>query len=410
MRGGRRRACIAVAMIVCDTVSGLRDALDRIRNRTLREKRAARDAAANANGTAAASEQTPVEPGSSVSVGLVATMGYLHDGHAALIAQSRHENDVTVGTIFVNRKQFERDEDFELYPRDQERDCVLFEVNGADVVFAPHSHEELYPQGHETTISCQLLSKRSEGRNRPGHFDGVALIVAKLFILIQPQNAYFGAKDAQQCAIIKRMTTDLNFATRVRIVETVRDPSDGLALSSRNAMLTSHERKYANTLYRSLCAASARMRLSLLHLDNGRSLEFLRRPEGAKRVMYRILSDSLEASGCHTHIDDVSVVNQDTFEVMDGHDTKFSCALILIAVYLGKARLIDNVRVDLESRDQQPSQTEADVIAGFKIADGSEEEMSVLVDDYLVLTYGLARQLREDQNRTKRQRLETTSS
>jgi pantoate--beta-alanine ligase len=184
------------------------------------------------------------------SVGLVPTMGALHAGHLSLFEAARAECDVVVASIFVNPSQFGPQEDFGRYPRDEARDTQLAEDAGVDVIFAP-SVDELYPHGFQTWVDVEKLSKPLEGMFRPGHFRGVATVCAKLFNIVRPQRAYFGQKDAQQAAVIRRLVSDLNFDVEIRVLPTVRD-ADGLALSSRNAFLSDTEREHALVLPRAL--------------------------------------------------------------------------------------------------------------------------------------------------------------
>jgi pantoate--beta-alanine ligase len=185
-----------------------------------------------------------------ISVGLVPTMGAFHAGHRALFAAARSENDVVVVSLFVNPAQFGPDEDLERYPRDDERDARTAEEAGVDFLFVPAA-EELYPAGYETWVDVERLSRPLEGEHRPGHFRGVATVCLKLFNIVRPQRAYFGQKDAQQAAVVKRLVRDLNLELEIRVVPTVRD-ADGLALSSRNAYLTPEERELARALPRAL--------------------------------------------------------------------------------------------------------------------------------------------------------------
>jgi pantoate--beta-alanine ligase len=185
-----------------------------------------------------------------ISVGLVPTMGAFHAGHRALFAAARSENDVVVVSLFVNPAQFGPDEDLERYPRDDERDARTAEEAGVDFLFVPAA-EELYPAGYETWVDVERLSRPLEGEHRPGHFRGVATVCLKLFNIVRPQRAYFGQKDAQQAAVVKRLVRDLNLELEIRVVPTVRD-ADGLAFSSRNAYLTPEERELARALPRAL--------------------------------------------------------------------------------------------------------------------------------------------------------------
>jgi pantoate--beta-alanine ligase len=185
-------------------------------------------------------------------IGLVPTMGAYHAGHVALFEAARAENDSVVASLFVNPAQFAAGEDFARYPRDEARDTQIAEEAGVDVLFAP-PREELYPPGFQTWVEVDELSRPLEGAFRPGHFRGVATVCLKLFNLVRPARAYFGQKDAQQAAVVRRMVRDLNVPTEIRVVATVRDP-DGLALSSRNAYLSPAERAQALALPRALGA------------------------------------------------------------------------------------------------------------------------------------------------------------
>ena len=186
-------------------------------------------------------------------VGLVPTMGAFHDGHLSLIRAARAESELVVVSLFVNPTQFAESADLDRYPRDEERDADVAEAEGVDVLFAP-SVQELYPPGLQTWVEVEELSRGLEGAFRPGHFRGVATVVMKLFGIVQPDRAYFGEKDAQQLAIIRRLVADLNVPVQIVGVPTVREP-DGLALSSRNAQLGPAERQSAIALFRALQTA-----------------------------------------------------------------------------------------------------------------------------------------------------------
>jgi pantoate--beta-alanine ligase len=189
------------------------------------------------------------------SVGLVPTMGALHAGHESLIRAAREENDVVVVSLFVNPAQFNDPRDLEAYPRDERRDGQIAERHGADILFAP-AQDEVYRAGASTKVIVEGLGEVFEGAHRgPGHFAGVCTVVAKLFNMVQPDRAYFGQKDAQQVAVLKRMVADLDFPLEIRVQPTVRDP-DGLALSSRNARLSAEERQRALALNAALQAAA----------------------------------------------------------------------------------------------------------------------------------------------------------
>jgi pantoate--beta-alanine ligase len=206
--------------------------------------------------------------GRSGSVGLVPTMGALHAGHLALVGAARAESDVVVVSVFVNPAQFDDGADLDAYPRDEERDAGLAQDAGADVLFAP-SPDEIYPPGFQTWVDVEEVSRGLEGAFRPGHFRGVATVCLKLFNLVRPRYAYFGQKDAQQVAVIRRLVRDLDLEVTVRAVPTVRDV-DGLALSSRNARLTPPERDAALALPRALATrdpAAARAALAGLDVD-----------------------------------------------------------------------------------------------------------------------------------------------
>jgi pantoate--beta-alanine ligase len=183
-------------------------------------------------------------------IGLVPTMGAYHDGHLALLRAARDENDLVVVSLFVNPAQFDSGDDLAAYPRDEERDARIAAEAGADILFAP-SVEELYPPGYQTWIDVEELSRVLEGAARPGHFRGVATVCCKLFNLVRPTRAYFGQKDAQQVAVLRRMVRDLHLDVELRVLPTVRD-ADGLALSSRNARLSPPERERALALPRAL--------------------------------------------------------------------------------------------------------------------------------------------------------------
>jgi pantoate--beta-alanine ligase len=183
-------------------------------------------------------------------VGLVPTMGALHAGHVSLFEAARRECDLVVASLFVNRAQFALGEDFARYPRDEEADARIAEQAGVDILFAP-SADEIYPDGFQTWVEVEELSKPLEGEFRPGHFRGVATVCLKLFNIVAPQRAYFGQKDVQQAAVLRQMVSDLNLDLELRVLPTVRD-TDGLALSSRNALLSEQERERALALPRAL--------------------------------------------------------------------------------------------------------------------------------------------------------------
>lgn len=253
-------------------------------------------------------------------VGLVPTMGYLHEGHLSLVRQARAENQHVIVTIFVNPTQFGPSEDLSKYPRDLERDLNLLRPLGVDVVWTP-SAEVMYPPGYQTWVEVEALTKGLEGAMRPGHFRGVTTVVAKLFNATQPDKAYFGQKDAQQAAVIRRMAVDLNFPLEVIICPTTRE-GDGLAMSSRNKYLSEAERKAATVLFRALTAAKE-------------LYEFGERDgEKIRSKMKEVLSSEPLAQ-----VQYVSCADYDTLEELEAVKGK---ALLSMAVFFGKTRLIDN--------------------------------------------------------------------
>lgn len=253
--------------------------------------------------------------------GFVPTMGYLHEGHLSLVRRARAENDRVAVSIFVNPTQFGPHEDYARYPRDLERDLRLLEPLGVDLVFIP-SVEEMYPPGFQTWVIVEEVSRPLEGASRPGHFRGVATVVAKLFNILQPDRAYFGQKDAQQTVVIRRMVQDLNIPVEIVICPTVREP-DGLAMSSRNSYLNPEERRAATVLFRALQAAKAR------YEAGERDAERLR--EAMREV---IRAEPL------ARIDYVSVAHPETLQELERVEGP---ALLSLAVYIGTTRLIDNL-------------------------------------------------------------------
>lgn len=257
------------------------------------------------------------------TLGFVPTMGYLHSGHISLVELARQECDFVAVSIFVNPTQFGPKEDFSRYPRDTERDLAMLGEAGASWVFMP-GVEEIYPPGFSTYVQVREVTKRLEGEARPGHFEGVATIVAKLFNLVQPHRAYFGQKDAQQVVVIKKMVSDLNFPLEIRVGQTLREP-DGLAMSSRNVYLNSEERRAALVLYRALTAARQLW-------DQGE-----RRGSTLRDAMSRTLAAEPLARP-----DYVSAADPATLEELD--DTgEAQEALASLAVRIGNTRLIDNM-------------------------------------------------------------------
>ena len=257
-------------------------------------------------------------------LGLAPTMGALHNGHLALVRRGRAENAALAVSIFVNPAQFGDGEDLSRYPRDLARDLALLEAEGVDLVFAPPV-TEIYPPGFDTWIEPGDIAARLEGAARPGHFRGVATVVAKLFNIIRPDRAYFGQKDGQQAAVIRQLIRDLNLGVDLVVVPTVRD-IDGLALSSRNAYLTPEQRAAAPVLYRAL------QRAEQLFAAGVRDAESLR------REIRRVLAEEPLIDA----IDYLSVAAADTLAEMD---TLQGRAMVSAAVRFGTTRLIDNVVV-----------------------------------------------------------------
>ena len=218
--------------------------------------------------------------GPSRDVGLVPTMGAYHEGHLSLFRAARAESEIVVVSLFVNPAQFDADDDLAAYPRDEERDVRIAEEEGVDVVFAPPV-EELYPPGYQTWVEVEELSKGLEGAARPGHFRGVATVCCKLFNLVRPRRAYFGQKDAQQVAVVRRMVRDLHLDLELRVLPTVRD-ADGLAVSSRNARLSPAERERALALPRALATRDPQRARELL---DGVALDYVEVADFEPRVL-----------------------------------------------------------------------------------------------------------------------------
>jgi len=252
-------------------------------------------------------------------IGFVPTMGALHEGHLSLIRRARKETDLVVVSIFVNPIQFNRSSDLRSYPRTLGKDGRLAAAAGADLLFVP-SARQIYPPGFQSFVEVTSLSRRWEGKLRPGHFRGVATVVAKLFNLVTPDAAYFGRKDAQQARIVRQMIRDLNFDIRLEVLPTVREP-DGLAMSSRNRRLPTGARRAAAVLFQSLQEGRR-----LIECGHRRRNEILRRMRQVIR----------QARG--VRIDYVAVVDPDTLEPLEVVRGK---ALLLLAVRVGKTRLID---------------------------------------------------------------------
>jgi pantoate--beta-alanine ligase len=260
-------------------------------------------------------------------VGLVPTMGWLHEGHRALMRRARADNATTVTTIFVNPRQFSDASDYTRYPRDTSADLAICQAEGMDIVWLP-GVEEVYPPGFDTTVSVGAVAQPLEGAARPGHFDGVATVVATLFALVGAEHAYFGQKDAQQVMVISRMAADLALPTEVIPCPTVREP-DGLALSSRNVHLSPAERTAAPVLHRALAAARS------AYEAGEREGEVLR------TLMMEVLATEPSAQVEYASCADALTLQE--LQRIEGP------ALLSLAVVLGSTRLIDNELVGVEA-------------------------------------------------------------
>ncbi len=256
-------------------------------------------------------------------IGFVPTMGYLHEGHLSLVRESKKRSDVTVVSIFVNPKQFGPAEDYNVYPRDLERDRALLEREGVDLVFYPPV-DVMYPEGYKTYVEVEDLQDKLCGKSRPGHFRGVCTVVLKLFNLVQPDEAYFGWKDAQQVIILRKMVEDLNVPVKIVPLPLVRD-HDGLALSSRNTYLSPEERRAALVLKKSLDLAEK------LILDGEKDAGKIR-----EKMIELIAAEPL------ARLDYVEIVKLSNLEPLDRMEGE---ALIALAVFIGRTRLIDNLRI-----------------------------------------------------------------
>ncbi|MDN4593256.1 pantoate--beta-alanine ligase [Polycladomyces subterraneus] len=257
------------------------------------------------------------------TIGFVPTMGYLHRGHQSLMDRARQDCDTVVVSVFVNPLQFGPNEDFDRYPRDLERDAAIAEAAGVDYLFAP-SVDEMYPSKSLTTVTLRRITEPLCGASRPGHFDGVATVVTKLFHIVQPDKAYFGLKDAQQVAVIQQMTEDLNFPVEIVPCPTVREP-DGLAMSSRNVYLSPEERQQATVLYRALRAAKEQIEAGTLTRASDVTA-FLE-----KEIRTQPLAD----------IDYVQVLSYPRLERIDRLENER--IIMAVAVRFGSTRLIDNL-------------------------------------------------------------------
>jgi len=255
------------------------------------------------------------------SVGFVPTMGFLHEGHLALVRRAKMENSAVVVSIYVNPAQFGPREDLGAYPRDLDRDLELLEKEGTDIVFVP-SDDEVYPREFSSWVDVEKVTERLEGASRPGHFRGVATVVAKLFNIVQPTRAYFGQKDVQQVVVIKKMVADLNMGIEIVVVPTVRE-SDGLAMSSRNVYLNPEQRQAATVLFKALALAR--------QLREG--------GEGDAETIRRQMTALIRKEPL-AQIDYVSIADAVTLGELTLIDRP---AVACLAVRMGKTRLIDNM-------------------------------------------------------------------
>ncbi len=262
--------------------------------------------------------------GAGRTIGLVPTMGALHQGHLSLVRRAQQECDVTVVSVFVNPAQFGPNEDYLNYPRDPERDRGLLEREGVDFLFAP-TVEGMYPPGFQSYVTVAQVAAPLEGEFRPGHFRGVATVVAKLFHAVQPHRAYFGQKDAQQCVVVQRMVCDLHLPVEIVVCPIVRE-TDGLAMSSRNAYLNAEERRAALVLYRALSGAHERMQ------------QGERNAAKIAAEMRRLIEQEPSA-----RIDYAAVVDAET---LAPNERVTGRVLVALAVWIGRVRLIDNLLVD----------------------------------------------------------------
>jgi pantoate--beta-alanine ligase len=258
------------------------------------------------------------------TVGFVPTMGYLHEGHLTLARRSHEANNFTIASIFVNPTQFGPHEDFDRYPRDYPRDFAMLEKEKTDFVFLP-TPQEMYPEGYNTWLEVSKVTDRLEGAIRPGHFRGVATVVAKLFNITEPTRAYFGQKDAQQCVVVKKMAADLNMNLEIVIVPTVREP-DGLAMSSRNIYLNPEERQEAPVLHKALTTAH------VMWAEGERDSQKLR------QAMVEIILPKRLGK-----IEYISIADALTLRELEKAEPP---AVISLAVKFGKTRLIDNILLE----------------------------------------------------------------
>lgn len=261
------------------------------------------------------------------NIGFVPTMGYLHEGHLSLIRKAKEMSDIVITSIYVNPTQFAPNEDFSRYPRDFERDKELAEKAGADFIFYP-SDNEMYPNGFDTMVLVDTVTKKFEGEKRPTHFNGVATVVTKLFNAVMPNIAFFGQKDYQQTLVVKKLVEDLLFPISIYIVPTLRQ-SDGLAMSSRNVYLSTYERTRADIIYRTLITAK----------------EAILKGEKRRKIINAIMLNSLRSEPL-VKIDYASAADANDLSEPEEFNSG-QLVVLLIAVYIGKTRLIDNMLVTI---------------------------------------------------------------
>ena len=259
-------------------------------------------------------------------IGLVPTMGFLHEGHLSLVRKSLQESDVTVVSIFVNPTQFGPKEDFKRYPRDLDRDAKILQNMGVEVVFCPKA-EEIYPEGYRTYVEVQNLQDKLCGQTRPGHFRGVCTVVLKLFQIISPDVSFFGQKDAQQAIILKKMVKDLDLDVKIEVMPIVRD-KDGLALSSRNKYLSPEGRKAALCLSRSLDEAQ----------------KLIEKGKRGTNIILKRMKDIIDQEPL-AKIDYIEIVDKEELNSLSRIEGE---ALIALAVYIEDVRLIDNALIRLK--------------------------------------------------------------
>jgi pantoate--beta-alanine ligase len=259
------------------------------------------------------------------TIGLVPTMGALHEGHLSLVREARRMCDVVVVSVFVNPAQFGPGEDFERYPRNLTKDTALLTDYNVDYIFAPPV-EEVYPKGFSTYVNVEGISEQLEGASRPGHFRGVATVVTVLLNVVRPDFAFFGQKDAQQALVIRRLVKDLSFDTEILVLPTVREDS-GVAISSRNLYLSAEEREAAPVIHRALAKAK----------------ESYKEGERSAGKLLDLIRTTIEAEP-RARVDYVSITDAETLERLEKLDDR--SILIAVAAYIGKTRLIDNTMLN----------------------------------------------------------------